>query len=75
MGGRTQAGIATKLLSRGKALDAVDLADDHGGQDRSHTGQAAHMLERRTLLKQAFQGFLIFMDTHGQFLQECQLLG
>ena len=29
---------ATKLLSRGEALDAVDLADDHGGQDWSHTG-------------------------------------
>jgi 4-carboxymuconolactone decarboxylase len=25
-------------------------------------------------LEQAFQGFLILADTHGQFLQECQLL-
>ena len=38
VGGRTQAGVATKFLSRGEALDAVDLADDHGGQDWSHTG-------------------------------------
>src|SRR4029077_16068448 len=53
-GGRTQAGVATKLLSRGEALDAINLGDDHGGQDRSHTGKAAHVLERRTLLKQAF---------------------
>ena len=74
-GGRTQAGVATELLSRGEALDAVDLGDDHGGQDWSHTGQAAHMLKRRTLLKQAFQGFLILADARGQFLQERQLLG
>ena len=67
-GGRTQTGVAAELLSRGEALDAVDLGDDHSGQDRSHTGKAAHVLERRTLLKQAFQGFLILADAHGQFL-------
>jgi hypothetical protein len=38
VGRGTQAGVATKLLSRGEALDAVDLGDDHGGQDWSHTG-------------------------------------
>jgi hypothetical protein len=36
---------------------------------------AAHVIERRTFLEQTFQGFLVFIDTHGQFLQECQLLG
>jgi hypothetical protein len=32
------------------------------------------MLQRWTLLKQAFQGFLIHADAHGQFLSERQLL-
>src|SRR4029077_11788589 len=63
-GGRTQTGVAAELLSRGEALDAVDLGDDHGGQDWSHTGQAAHVLECGSFLEQAFQGFLILTDTH-----------
>jgi hypothetical protein len=36
--GWTQAGAATKLLSQTGSLYVVDFGDDHGGQDRFHTG-------------------------------------
>ena len=67
-GNRTAARILVKNPETGCNAAFQAGSDDHGSQDRSHTGKAAHMLERRTLLKQAFQGFLILADARGQFL-------